>query len=42
MAKIYWRKFKDKVARGEMTVDEVIDFVAGEWKADVRKVFETN
>ena len=42
MAKIYWRKFKDKVARGEMTVDEVIDFVPEKWKSDVRKLFETN
>lgn len=42
MAKIYWRKYKDKVACGEMTVDEVIDLVPERWKSDVRKLFENH
>ena len=36
MAKRYWRKFKDKVARGEMTVDEVIDFDIAEIKTTLK------
>lgn len=42
MAKIYWRKYKDKVSSGEMTIDEVIELVPERWKTDVRKLFETN
>ena len=42
MAYIYWRKYKDKVACGEMTIDEVIERVKERWKSEVRKLFETN
>lgn len=42
MAKIYWRKYKDKVSSGEMTIDDVIELVPERWKTDVRKLFETN
>jgi len=40
MAKIYYRKYKDKVESGEMTVEEVIALVPEKWKADVRALFE--
>ena len=40
MAKIYYRKYKDKVESGEMTVEEVIALVPEKWKADVRELFE--
>lgn len=39
MAKIFWRKYKDKVANGEMTVDEVIALVPDRWKEEVRGLF---
>ena len=42
MAKIYWRKYKDKVENGEMTVDEVINLVPERWKYEVRNLFEAN
>lgn len=42
MAKIYWRKYKDKVENGEMTVDEVINLVPERWKDEVRNLFEAN
>lgn len=42
MAKIYWRKYKDAVERGEMTVDEVIALVPDKWQVEVRKLFEEN
>lgn len=40
MAKIYYKKYKDKVDNGEMTVDEVIDLVPDKWKDVVRELFE--
>ena len=40
MAKIFWRKYKDKVENGEMTVDEVVEIVPNRWKEEVRKLFD--
>jgi len=42
MAKIYWRKYKNAVERGVMTVDEVIELVPDKWKAEVRRLFESD
>lgn len=39
MAKIFWRKYKDKVKTGEMTIDEVVDLVPEKWKNEVRELF---
>lgn len=39
MAKIFWRKYKDKVESGEMTVDEVIKLVPARWKDEVLILF---
>lgn len=40
MAKIFWRKYKDKVENCEMTVDEVIELVPSLWKEEVRRLFD--
>ncbi len=40
MAKIFLRKYKDKVDSGEMTVDDVIELVPRRWKKEVRLLFE--
>lgn len=40
MAKIFWRKYKDKVESGELTVDEVIELIPTRWKNEVRLLFE--
>ena len=40
MAKIFLRKYKDKVDSGEMTVDDVIELIPTRWKNEVRLLFE--
>lgn len=41
MAKIYWRRYKEKVDSGEMSVSEVIELVPIRWRDEVLRLFQT-